>query len=140
MVLPKPISPLEWLSSNFVSGNALSIASITGLNSSTASNGQFPASKAFCAFWISFARPTYCGSFLESANSASPSGLERKEDVSPDGISSSVVVTGSWISDTTFNTIFSGNALIAGQSLMFGPNWISTEGSATPLLSKTRFA
>ena len=49
-------------------------------------------------------------------------------------------VTGSWISDTTFNTIFSGNALIAGQSLMFGPNWISTEGSATPLLSKTRFA
>ena len=29
---------------------------------------------------------------------------------------------------------------IAGQSLMFGPNWISTDGSATPLLSKTRFS
>ena len=67
-------------------------------------------------------------------------GLDLKEDVSPDGINSSVVVTGSWISDTTFNTMFCGKALICGQSLMFGPNLISTLGSATPLLSNTRFS
>ena len=49
---------------------------ITGFNSSNTSNGHLPASIAFCAFCTSFARPTYAGSFLESANSASPSGLE----------------------------------------------------------------
>ena len=80
------------------------------------------------------------GSFLDRVNSASPSGLERKDEVSPDGISSSVVVTGSWISETTFRIRFSASCGIAGQSLMFGPNWISTDGSATPLLSKTRFS
>ena len=32
------------------------------------------------------------------------------------------------------------NAGISGQSLIFGPNLISTDGSATPLLSKTRGA
>ena len=51
-----------------------------------------------------------------------PSGLERNDDVSPDGISSSVVVTGSWISDTTFNKILSVSGTIDGQSLIFGPN------------------
>ena len=108
--------------------------------SGTALPAHSPLSIAFCAFWISFALPTYSGSFLESANSASPRGFERYDDVSPEGISSSVVVTGSWISETTLRSIFSGSALIAGQSLMFGPSWISTEGSATPWLSNTRFS
>ena len=40
-------------------------------------------------------RPTYWGSRRLSANSDRRSGLERKEEVSPEGISSSVVVTGS---------------------------------------------
>ena len=40
----------------------------------------------------------------------------------------------------TFNKILSVSGLISGQSLIFGPNWISTLGSATPLLSNTRFS
>ena len=51
-----------------------------------------------------------------------------------------VVVTGSWISDTTFRIRYSGSSLIAGQSLILGPKWICTSGSASPLLSNTRFS
>ena len=54
--------------------------------------------------------------------------MDMAEEVSPDGISSSVVVTGSWISDTTLTIRSSVKAVIAGQSLMFGPKWISTSG------------
>ena len=51
-------------------------------------------------FTLSRKDPAYvpnakAGSLRERVNSARRSGLERKEDVSPDGISSSVVVTGS---------------------------------------------
>ena len=58
--------------------------------------------------------------------------MDMAEEVSPDGISSSVVVTGSWISDTTLTIRSSVKAVIAGQSLMLGPNLISTLSSATP--------
>ena len=94
-----------------------------------------PATLAFSAFATAFARPTYSGSLRESVNSASPKGFERNDEVSPDGISSSVVVTGSCISETTLITISSVSADIAGQSLMFGPNFISTleSGFPTPL-------
>ena len=71
IVLPTPIFPFP------TSGYFSWIAAITGFSSSRASRGHVPASMAFCAFCTSFARPTYAGSFLESANSASPSGLER---------------------------------------------------------------
>ena len=67
-------------------------------------------------------------------------GFDLNDDVSPEGISSSVVVTGSCISETTFIIRFSGSATISGQSLILGPNWISWSGSATPLLSNTLLA
>ena len=50
----------------------------------------------------------------------------------PEGISSSVVVTGSCITDATLRRRLSVRGTISGQSLMFGPNLISTEGSAFP--------
>ncbi len=46
-------------------------------SSGTACPAHSPASSAFCAFWISLARPTYSGSLRESVNSANPRGLER---------------------------------------------------------------
>ena len=116
------------------------ILCIMSLSSGKASPMHCPASLAFSAFCTSLARPTYAGSFLESANSARPRGLDLNDDVSPDGISSSVVVTGSCISDTTLIIRFSGSATISGQSLILGPNWISCSGSATPLLSNTLLA
>ncbi len=76
----------------------------------------------------------------ESVNSASPSGLERNDDVSPEGISSSVVVTGSCISDTTLSTILSVSADITGQSLILGPSLISTSGCGFPTPLYTRFS
>ena len=78
--------------------------------------------------------------FLRVQTLQAPAGWNGRKKSRPDGMSSSVVVTGSWISDTTFTIRFSGSADISGQSLMFGPNWISTPGSATPWLSNTRFA
>jgi hypothetical protein len=116
------------------------ILCMISLSSGNASPMHCPASLAFSAFCTSLARPTYAGSFLESANSARPRGLDLYDEVSPDGISSSVVVTGSCISDTTLMIRFSGSATISGQSLILGPNWISCSGSATPLLSNTLFA
>jgi len=41
-----------------MSGKESLILSHTGFNSATASNGQFPSSLAFSAFWTSFARGT----------------------------------------------------------------------------------
>ena len=113
---------------------------MTGLSSGNASAGQLPATLASSAFLTSLARPTYAGSFLESVNSARPIGLDLNDDVSPARISSSVVVTGSCISDTTLRSRFSGSGSIAGQSLILGPNFISTDGSATPWLSNTLFS
>ena len=71
IVLPIPIFSLV------ISVYFVWIASITGANSVSASTGFLSASTASCAALTSFARPTYAGSFLERANSASPSGLER---------------------------------------------------------------
>ena len=65
--------------------------------------------------------PTYSGTLLLNVNSASPIGLERKDPVSPDGISSSVVVTGSVIYAHTFKSIWSFSSGSSGQSLIFGP-------------------
>ena len=48
------------------------------------------------------------------------------------GISSSVVVTGSVMSETTLRSISSVSELIAGQSVILGPNLSSTELSALP--------
>ena len=47
--------------------------------------------------------------------------LVDKLDVSPEGISSSVVVTGSWMTAASSSNIFSCMAYILGQSLMLGP-------------------
>ncbi len=91
-----------------------------------------PASRTFSTAWIAFALPTYSGSFLDRVNSASPRGFDLYDEVSPDGISSSVVVTGSCITDATLRRRLSVRGTISGQSLMFGPNLISTEGSAFP--------
>ena len=65
-----------------MSGHTVFSFSHTDFSSGTASSGQFPASLAFSAAWISLASGTYSGSFLERVNSASPRGLERKDDVS----------------------------------------------------------
>ena len=54
------------------------------------------------------------------------------EEVSPEGISSSVVVTASVMCETTFKSRCSESAGIAGQSLMFGPMRSSCSGSALP--------
>ena len=78
IVLPKPI--FSWLAS----GNFFFTTPMISATSGTAFPAHSPLSIAFWAFWISFALPTYSGSFLE-----------RYEDVSPEGMSSSVVVTGS---------------------------------------------
>ena len=102
--------------------NFLPITSITPLSSPQAAMGSFPSTRASCAARISLASPTYAGSFLDKVNSASPRGFDLYDEVSPEGISSSVVVTGSCISDTTLSTIFSVSASIFGQSLMLGPN------------------
>ena len=53
------------------------------LDCSYSGEQRMAAFSASCTF---FARSTYCGSFRESVNSASPRGLERYEEVSPDGI------------------------------------------------------
>ena len=134
IVLPTPILPL------LMPPNFSAAALYTASNSGSAATGSAFSSIAFCAFCTSLARPTYAGSFLDSVNSASPSGLDLYDDVSPEGISSSVVVTGSWISDTTLRKRFSGRGLIFGQSLILGPNLISTSGSALPWLSNTLFS
>ena len=53
------------------------VALLGGISAGGASTMLRPSSLAFSAACTSFARPTYAGSFLESVNSASPSGLER---------------------------------------------------------------
>ena len=90
------------------------------------SSGSFartssPATRAFSRTSTALERPTYSGSRRESVNSARPSGFERKDEVSPDGMSSSVVVTGSMIFEQTFRRMLSASGDISGQSLMFGP-------------------
>ena len=60
-------------------------------NSDSTAVTSFPATLAFSILSTSLERPTDSGSRLDSVNSASPKGLERKEEVSPDGISSSAV-------------------------------------------------
>ena len=122
------------------SGNCFVTASITGMISDSTDPASSPFTLHSSAALTSFARPTYIGSLRDSANSASPRGFDLYDEVSPEGISSSVVVTGSWISDTTFRSRLSVSASIAGQSLMFGPKWISCFGSATPFESNTLFA
>ena len=99
-----------------------------------------PAHLSFSAFCTAFARPTYCGSLRERVYSASPSGFERKEEVSPDGINSSVVVTGSLITVTTFNKRSFVSAPISGQSLIPGPNLTWAFPSAFPTPLKTLFS
>ena len=64
-------------------------------------------------------------------NSASRRGLDR-EEVSPEGISSSVVVTGSWSTAASSTSRFSARGCIFGQSVMLGPITSSTLGSALP--------
>ena len=65
-------------------------------------------------------------------NSARPSGLERYELVSPEGISSSVVVTSSMILEATRSKIFSASGSMSGQSLILGPYTRSRSASAAP--------
>ena len=89
IVEPKPV--FVW----FASANFVFTTVITGFTSSLTSQGCPPSIRIFSHFAISLATPTYAGSFLESVNSASPNGLDLNDEVSPDGISSSVVVTGS---------------------------------------------
>ena len=71
IVLPIPSVPSP------ACGYLLCTTSITSFSSSNTSSGHCPCSIAFCAFCTSFALPTYAGSFLDKANSANPSGLDR---------------------------------------------------------------
>ena len=65
--------------------------------------------------------------------------MERKEEVSPDGISSSVVVTGSIILAHTFRRMCSVSPPISGQSLILGPQTSFSSASGRPHPKYTRF-
>ena len=56
-----------------------------------------PSLRDFSSAATALESPTYSGTRRERVNSASLRGLERRELVSPEGMSSSVVVTWSWI-------------------------------------------
>ena len=58
--------------------------------SMTCSEG-LPSSKSSASFLISAVRGTYSGSLLERAKEASLRGLDLYEEVSPEGISSSIL-------------------------------------------------
>ena len=68
----------------------------------------------------------------DRVNSESLSGLERRDEVSPEGMSSSVVVTGSVMTEASGSTRFSGRGLMDGQSAMLGPRLSSAAASALP--------
>ena len=80
-----------------------------------------PLSHCLASAAIALALPTYSGTLRDKANSARPKGLERYEDVSPEGMSSSVVVTGSYIAAASLITALSAKAGMSGQSLILGP-------------------
>ena len=115
-------------------------AANTTASSGSASTRLSPATRRFSTASTRLERPTYSGSRRESVNSAKPSGLERYELVSPEGMSSSVVVTGSMILEHTFKRIFSPSGSIAGHGLMLGPSTSSLSGLALPNPQYTRLS
>ena len=98
-------------------------ASITLSTIALNSSGRlvYPASSSKSKLLEALALSTYPGSFLDKVNSASFNGFDLYEEVSPDGISSSVVVTLSKITLSIFSMIFSLRLFILGQSLILGP-------------------
>ena len=69
---------------------------------------------------IFLARFTYSGTRRESVKSAQFTGFDRFDEVSLEGINSSVVVTGSLITAANTSSRFSANGYISGQGVIFG--------------------
>ena len=82
---------------------------------------------------VALARATYSGSLRDRANVASFRGFERYDDVSPEGISSSVVVTGIAQRRTLpASAGYPASAGIFGHSVMLGPNLSAWSGWGLP--------
>ena len=93
------------------------------------SSGSEPLSRlTFSSAITASALPTYAGSLRERANFARRMGLERYEEVSPEGMSSSVVVTGSVSTETAFMRTLFARGICSGQSAMLLPYTSSVSG------------